>query len=161
MVDQDDREDLMAALRDAAARHDPVPDRVVQAARAALTWRTVDAELAELVDDSALTAGGVRSASGGRLLTFDAPACGLVVEVTSTGDRRRLVGELTTPGRAHVAVTPARGPEHHEHTEDAVGTTTDERGRFVLDDVPPGVVRLVVARSEASPAQVVTSWVSL
>ena len=42
-----------AELRALFARVDPVPPLLDDAARAAFTWRTVDAELAELMRDSA------------------------------------------------------------------------------------------------------------
>ena len=54
--------ELAAAVEEEAA----VSDRRRAAARAAFTWRTVDAELAELLHDSALDAGAaVRSGSDG------------------------------------------------------------------------------------------------
>ena len=50
--DGDDR--LIEVLRRALAEADEVPTEVVAAARAAWTWRTIDAELAALVHDSTL-----------------------------------------------------------------------------------------------------------
>ena len=49
-------DELLAELRAAIAEADLVTDRQREAARAAFTWRTVDAELAELLHDSALEA---------------------------------------------------------------------------------------------------------
>ena len=51
MSDQDD-ENLLAELRTLFERVDPVPPLVVQAAQAALAWRRIDAELAELLSDT-------------------------------------------------------------------------------------------------------------
>jgi hypothetical protein len=62
--DGDDR--LVEALRRALAEADEVPTEVVAAARAAWTWRTIDAELAALVHDSTLDdqeLAGVRGAT--------------------------------------------------------------------------------------------------
>ena len=61
-------DELKTALHEA----DSVPDDVLQAAKDSFTWRTVDAELAELVFDSALEElSGVRSgATVDRQLTF-------------------------------------------------------------------------------------------
>ncbi|HEX2274602.1 MAG TPA: hypothetical protein VHG90_12085 [Acidimicrobiales bacterium] len=42
-------EGLLQAYRSIVARTDPVPPEVVAAARAALSWRTIDGELAELL----------------------------------------------------------------------------------------------------------------
>ena len=41
-------------LKDALTAADAVPDDVLQAAKDSYTWRTIDAELAELVFDSSL-----------------------------------------------------------------------------------------------------------
>ena len=49
---------LLAEVRAAAAEHDPVPADVVAAAKASFTWRSIDAELAELIEDSALVGAG-------------------------------------------------------------------------------------------------------
>ena len=48
-----DDEELLAQLRAAAGQADPVPPGVVEAARAALSMRALDAELLELTADSA------------------------------------------------------------------------------------------------------------
>ena len=44
---------LMAELGSAIEQHDPVPSTAIEAARAAFAWRTFDAEVAELLFDSA------------------------------------------------------------------------------------------------------------
>src|SRR5216684_8898574 len=49
--EHDDTE-LEEELRRAAARFDPVPGELLRAAASVFTWRTIDAELAELVFDS-------------------------------------------------------------------------------------------------------------
>ena len=89
-------EALLQELRAAARRFDPPPDSVLEAARASLTWRTIDAELAALEFDSAvdLAATAVRGGEGPRLLTFAAPGLNIEVEVSPIGPRRQLVGQL-------------------------------------------------------------------
>lgn len=62
---------LEALLRDALTAADPVPERVRDGARAALSWATIDAELAELTFDSLLDRGGVRGVDVARQLTFE------------------------------------------------------------------------------------------
>jgi hypothetical protein len=64
-----DIDQMLGRLRAVASRADPVPAGVVVAARGAFQWRTIDAELAELVydswvDDVALV--GVRATGGPR-----------------------------------------------------------------------------------------------
>jgi|SRR5215210_2672840 len=139
-IDEPDAEDaaLLERLGALAGRVDPVPARVQEGARAAYTWRTIDAELIELTRDSALDRGDelaqVRSVGGARLLGFDAPDLTIELEV-STGARSRLqlVGQLVPPARAEIAV---------EHREGTSTTESDAFGRFVLQDVSRGPARM-------------------
>jgi hypothetical protein len=144
---------LLGAVRAVFEELDPVPPEVLAAARGAYSWRTVDAELAELVLDSLTTStAGVRSTSGPRLVTFEADRLTVEVEVGETGRTRRIVGQLVPPGRAIVAVRWARG----EQTVEA-----DELGRFAVDGVPAGPVSLLCRLAEAPERPVVTSWVNI
>ena len=94
-----------AELRALFSRVDPVPPLLDEAARAAFTWRTVDAELAELMRDSADAeeeAGAllVRGGGGPRQLSFESPRLGIELEVVATGPReRRLDGPAAPAGR--------------------------------------------------------------
>src|SRR5690348_7748882 len=95
---------LLEELRALGRIADPLPERVVFAAKASLSWRTIDVELAELTYDSVLDddrLGLVRGHHAGRLLTFSTPALTIEVQVTSTGTDRRLAGHLT-PAQAGV-----------------------------------------------------------
>ncbi|MBB3674404.1 hypothetical protein [Modestobacter versicolor] len=141
-------DELVRRLARAVAVHDPVPPELLAFAREAFTWRTVDAELAELVADSRETAGaGLRGPSDVRLLTFSAGDQQLDLELLVDGATRRLVGELTPAGPAHVVVEHAGGTL----TEDA-----DELGRFLVAGVPPGRIR--VRCEPAGGTAVVTPW---
>ena len=86
-----------AELRAIFGHLDPVPQLLDEAARAAFTWRTVDAELAELMRDSAEAEDEagllVRSAGGPRQLSFESPHLGIEIEVTATGPRERRLSE--------------------------------------------------------------------
>lgn len=142
---------LLVELRRVTEQADPVPDSVVAAAKASFIWRTVDTELAELVADSLLRSAAVRSAEAGRLLTFRGPGLEVEVEVAQSGPVRRLAGQLVPIGPAGVTVSWATG---------SVQVAADEMGRFVAQGVPPGSVRIEVARPGRGRA-VVTSWVSI
>jgi hypothetical protein len=143
---------LLGLLADAAAQADPVPDHVLAAARAALGWRTLDAELAALVEDSAeQPLAGVRG-GGPRLLTFEADDTAVVVEVSAVGDARRLLGQLVEPRAARIEV---RHPG---------GTTTvdaDDLGRFAAAEIPAGPVSIVCRFGPPSARVVATTWVTL
>src|SRR3954470_2494744 len=96
-----DDEATLAELRQLFTRVEPVPERLQEAARAAFTWRTIDAELAELMADSAeedVGALALRGAAGPRRLSFESPAVAIEAEVTVTGPaQRRLVGQILPP----------------------------------------------------------------
>ena len=91
------RDDELLELVGRALRAvEPVPEHVIAGALAAWTWRTIDAELAELVFDSATELTGVRSRNA-RQVTFQAP--GVEIEVMVIDDTiRRIIGQLI-PGR--------------------------------------------------------------
>jgi hypothetical protein len=128
-----------AELRAIFSYVDPVPQLLDDAARTAFTWRTVDEELADLMRDSADEEAGVlvRSGSGPRQLSFESPRLGIELEVVATGPReRRLDGQLLPP--AAVTVTVERPGE------DPVSVQADELGRFSLDGLKAGVMRLHV-----------------
>jgi hypothetical protein len=131
--------DTEAELRALFARIDPVPPRLDDAARAAFTWRTVDAELAALMRDSAEEEAGalVRGGGGLRQLSFESPRLGIELEVSATGERsRRVQGQLLPPAAATVTF--------ERPGEDSVSVQADELGRFALDGLRAGVVRLHV-----------------
>jgi hypothetical protein len=142
---------MNATLRNVIGRADPVPPAVVEAARAAYTWRTVDAEIAELIADSTVASAGIRSSTPPRLLTFEAAGIEVEVEVAQTGTTRRLAGQVVPVGAAQVTVRWTDG------THDAVA---DELGRFTVDRIPAGPISLSVLRDGAEHP-IVTSWVSI
>jgi hypothetical protein len=152
MTDPDDPE-LLQELRLMAGRADPVPHEVVAAARSAILWRTIDAELAELtadssVDDNRLV--GVRGAALPLMLSFEVGGQTLELEVSETGTTRRLLGQLI-PGQ------PGEVIVHHGGGEEVV--RADEVGRFDVASVAAGPVR-VRWRRTADPAEemVATDW---
>ena len=149
---------LMASLRAAGLRHDPVPPLVDAAAREAFTWRTVDAELAALELDTAGADGlvGVRSSSAGpRVLSFvagDGSDDELVVDVQVQGapGSWSLLGQVAPAADATVEV---RTPPV------VVEVVTDGLGRFRVEDLPGGPLSLRVTLPGGRV--VVTDWQSL
>jgi hypothetical protein len=152
MTGNDDH--LMEELRLAGLVVDPVPERVVFSAKSSLSWRTIDAELAELTYDSALDderRSLVRGAATTRLLTFEAGGLTVDVEVEGTDRELRLVGELAPGQRAVIVVGHAEGTTEVE---------TDDDGRFRTEGIPAGPVSLGV-RLATGGATVQTEWITL
>src|SRR5436190_5273614 len=105
--------EMLAELQSVIDQVDGPPDDVVAAAKASFTWRTVDAELAELTFDSLVDeeAGTlVRSAEQPRLLTFSAGDVEIEVEATLAGHRYRLLGQIVPSGPGQLAVRQPAGP---------------------------------------------------
>lgn len=142
-------EQLLAMLGVALDAADPVPDAVLDAARATFTWRTIDAELAALVFDSAAVGlEGVRGTETTRQMTFRSPGVEIELQVVSE-TRRRIVGQLVPPQQAEVAL----------HHQDATQVARSDRlGRFTFNDVPSGSIRLVCKLEDESGATVQTEW---
>ena len=127
---------ILASLRMAAAIREPVPACVLQAARDAFAWRLIDAELAELVADSAceLAYAGTRGGGHPRLVTFEVPGgTSLELEAGSHGGGIRLIGQ----------VVPARpGTAEVQHPGGSVAVAVDEVGRFAAHGICPGPMRV-------------------
>lgn len=122
-----------------------VPDGWREAARAAYTWRNVDAELLALTYDSQREpAAAVRGDGGARTLEYSGD--GLTLEVELAGER--VLGQVT--GADEVTLEWADG-------QTASGTA-DGSGFFSLDSpvAGRGPVRFCVRRGEA---RLVTEWV--
>jgi hypothetical protein len=146
-------DELMAALADAVAESDAVPERRREAAHAAFTWRNIDEELAELLHDSALDAGAAvrSSATTVRALAFGRGAVTLEVEVDGDAVLGEVVDEDVT------ATTPATVSLQQPGVEDRT-IEVDESGFFRFDGVAPGPARFVMVRAGWILA---TPWVVL
>jgi hypothetical protein len=151
----DPNDDLLAELRSVIGRVDPVPPEVTEFAQAALGWRRLDADLAELLADSALEADSVALARGGdgRWLTFRADDLTIDVEIQADGNARTLLGQLAPP--------PAAATVEMQSTGGTVVASAegDQLGRFRLTLESDGHVRLRVLREGAAPVE--TSWFSV
>lgn len=136
---------LQLAVRDAA----PPPHRVVEAAKAVYTWRTVDADLAALAYDSAMDelAGQVRSSGPVRTLSFSADDVHVEVEVGDDG----LVGQLVPPGAGRIELWTAEGQ--------VAAVTADELGCFCISPRPSGPVTLRCRLD--SGVVIATEWLPL
>jgi GNAT superfamily N-acetyltransferase len=148
--------ELLAQIREMLDETDPVPEFLLEAARETYTWRTIDAELAELTGDSLLEGASVRASRAPRLLTFTAETATVVLEVAEhvrgAWLGRRLLGQILSPRSAVVEV---------RHAEGTLSITADEFGRFRAEAVPPGPISLACRFGGALQPQLVTSWVTI
>jgi hypothetical protein len=152
-VDRD--EELVEELRRVAGAVDAVPPHVVAAAQAAIGWRTIDDELAELLHDSSSepTLAGVRADEATRVLSFAGERVSVEVEVSGSGPARTLIGQLAParPGRIEI-----------RHADGVTTVTADERGRFSAADVPAGNVSLRCMLDAAGESRALTTpWLPI
>jgi hypothetical protein len=136
---------LLQLLGEGLAQADPVPDWVRRGAADSVSWARLDAELAELVFDSALEdVAGVRSTGTARLLSFRAP--GIEFEMSVEQGVRRLIGQ----------VVPAQEIELELRTPYGTSTVrTDALGRFTIEELPEGPISL---RCDTGDGVVQTQW---
>jgi hypothetical protein len=147
MDDEAVARDLVDALR--VVR--PHLDEVARRAKAAFTWRTVDADLllAQLSFDSGTTdAPALTRDAGGanRLLIFSTDLRSVEIEVLAD----RLVGQFLPPSTGQVQVEVDLGV--HSSVD------VDDLGFFVVEPLPTGTIRL---RCTTATTSLVTEWVCL
>jgi hypothetical protein len=130
-----DNDSLLRALGDALRTPDPTPPDVLDAARAVYTWRTVDAEFAELVHDSRFETpllAGLR-AEEAELRTLSFAASGLTMELGVSPVA--LLGLLVPSGPAEVTL--------RLDGEAPTMVPVDEDGCFRIAPPPAGLFSLI------------------
>lgn len=144
---------LLARLRRIANTVDPVPDDVVELGRAAFELRHADAVLMTMASES-LSGADLRAAGdqgSSHLHVFEHDGISIEVEMTVRGQFARAVGIVddssgTDLSGAHVSVQTTLS-----------STTVDlEGGRFTVELVPLGLVRIALER--AGERLMVTPW---
>jgi hypothetical protein len=140
---------LLVTLREAMTEIDLVPESVLEAGRAAFSWRTIDAELAHLTYDSETSEAmaGARSQQAAlRAMTFASSSFTIEIQVEPT----MLLGQLipvTDAGELTVTMQDGRSSD----------VAYDELGCFTIHPKPAGAFRLQLP----GEAAVVTDWISL
>lgn len=154
---RDPDEVLLGELASVLGAVDPVPIEVDAAAKAILGWRRLDAELAELLADSAVDSDRLAGVRGERdpalrTLSFGSAPLELDLEVHSTKAGANVLGQLAPGAAAEIAV---------ERVDAAPETVAaDELGRFRLTLPLGATFRLVVTGHPASGVRpTVTDWV--
>lgn len=149
MHDEPEDTELEDELREVIARVDQVPARLLQAAVGSFAWRTVDADLAELVFDSLLDQDEtalVRGRGQGRVLSFETDGLTIDVEI----DDGTLTGQLLPSQRAAVELRQG---------DDVARLEADELGRFIAGPLRAGPFSLRC--SVGAGRLVVTDWISV
>lgn len=154
MPDEPGDAELEQELRRVIAQVDPVPSGLFDAAVGAFAWRTIGADLAELVFDSLADHDEAALVRGtGRMLSFRASSLTIDVEVTGTGDSRMLVGQLRPRQPASLDI---------RHADNVDTIEVDELGRFSAGPLRPGPVSLrCLYRAETAQPPVVTDWIAI
>ena len=153
--DQDDA--LLADLRRVLGAVDPVPEPVQFAARVAIEWRTLDAELAALVHDSTIHEPelAIRGAAGPRAVTFESDELTIEIEAetqsTPSGERVQIVGQLIPAQAAQIAIDAG--------AEDSRVISADDRGRFRAAWLGHGRLRLRCRLSDSRLVE--TAWLTI
>ena len=143
---QDDK--LISLLRRGFHGSDPTPADVTEFAKAALSWRNVDAELAQLTFDSVDDTTAVRGVAVARMLAFESGD--LMIDLEHDPASGYLRGQLEPAGQMAIEL----------HVLDTVLVTeSDELGRFAFDGIHSGPFALVI-RFEGDEA-VKTEWIIL
>ena len=158
MTERDDRDEaLVDELRDLFAQTDPVPPIVTEAAKASLSWRRLDAELAELLNDSALEEGSLAGARGEapiRSVSFSARAKTIDLEIHLEGEQRVLLGQIAPPVRSQIEIqTP--------DSDRATTAQSDELGRFRARLPAGGLIRLIIEDGAEAGPKIATSWITI
>ena len=141
---------LLAAVGTMLDTADPMPPGIVDRVRFAIELDDVDAELSRLVEMSSLVA--ARSDEFTRLVTFQGDSLTIMITLEQGADgTTRIDGWLTPATCRRIEVRCPAGP---------LSTESDDTGRFSVDDVPTGTVRLVV-HDPASTHRVITPTIEL
>lgn len=149
---------LLAELRRFYALVDPVPPLVDEAAKAALGWRRLDADLAELLSDSSLDTEELAYARGeagalARSVTFGAGELTIDIEIQPDGDSRTVLGQLSPPFSALIEIQAGDASERS-------AVESDRLGRFRAKLERGGPIRLrIVDRDHERAAPIETSWI--
>ena len=154
MDERDERDEALIEQLRSTLHADAVPQTVIEAAKTALSWRRVDAELAELLSDSALDAEPAlaRGEALVRSVTFSAGKTIVELEIHADREGRTLLGQLSPAATWTVDV-------QHADRSAAAPVRSDLLGRFRIALEHGGTIRLRL--SGADDAVIETAWIPI
>ena len=140
-----DREDLalLASLRAYYEEHDPVPKGLVERIQFELTLDALQAEVATLTQLD-LASAGTRSAAteSVRTITFTSESMTTMVTITPDGEGSVRIDGWAAPGAGiRVEILLADGSRE---------TYADDDGRFVFEQLPPGLAKFALHPADGS-----------
>lgn len=128
---------------------EPLPERVLRAASDLYTWHNVDAELLELLMDSAsMELTTVRAEQAARMIAFGTSERGLHLECIANGSTYVLEGQLVPAIECSIDV---------ERPGETTTYSTNKSGTFRSDPLAPGSVRLIV-HAPGGQRIMITPW---
>jgi hypothetical protein len=143
-------DELMDRLTAIAAVADPPPPGLAETAQALFGLGRLDAELAELVRDSAETLElAVRADGDDRLLSFEAGAATVEMQVSERADRRDVVAHVSGITLETAAAETLAGPRSLQVDD----------GVLIARDLGAGPLRLRL--TTPTGGSIVTSWVTI
>jgi hypothetical protein len=145
-----DDDQLMAAMAGAFRAEREVSPAFIEAAKAAFTWHSIDAELAALTFDSdtGAMAAAVRSEEASpRFVTFTATDLTIELEI----GRDEIIGQIVPAQPGHVDACPASGA--------SLTASIDQIGCFIIRPLPESPFRLHCHAT--SGVSVLTTWTTL
>jgi hypothetical protein len=147
-----DDDELMQRLRRIADEVDAPPELVAETARAALSTRRLDEELAELLHDSDLTTPQLVRGAGGpggpRSLSFETVAVSLELEIEQADSHITVSGVVSGSSGEVTVETTTEGPRRAQ---------IDDNGWFRVTNLPRGAMRVHVTATDGSG--VTTRWI--
>jgi hypothetical protein len=151
-----DREDLalLSSLRAYYEEHDPVPNGLVERIQFELTLDALHAEVATLTQLD-LAGAGTRSAAmeSVRTITFTSESMTTMVTITPDSEGTVRIDGWAAPG-ADIRVQILLTGETRE-------TYADADGRFVFEQVPPGLAKFALHPTDGESTTVVSPTMEL
>lgn len=142
-------DELIERLAGIAVIADPPPPGLDETAEGLFGLGRLDAELAELVRDSAETLElAIRAAGDDRLLSFEAGAATVEMQVSERADRRDVVAHVSGITLEAATVETLTGPRSLQVDD----------GVLIAPDLAAGPLRL---RLTTPGGAIVTSWVTI
>ncbi|BDZ41216.1 hypothetical protein GCM10025865_05150 [Paraoerskovia sediminicola] len=133
----------LAAVRELYAVLDPVPRGVAERSAFAMTIAALETEMMNLVGSGPLVGARSDAPVEARTITFTSERLTVMITIGPAGDGVRVDGW----------VAPGGGFAVELHRPDGVvRTSSDEDGRFVLEEVPHGAASIVVPAHAGEPA---------